>query len=95
MANVEVQRLLISFPVRGMMSRGDYIYFNIMTTAVALLAVLTLNSVAKSLTSDLPPGFQLQESDASQPSESDLTAPHGCGSEPNVFSEDITEVNYV
>lgn len=56
MANAEVQRLLISFPVRGMMSRGDYIYFNIVTAVLSPLPELTLNSVAKSLTSDLPPG---------------------------------------
>lgn len=43
------------------MLRGDYIYFNIVTSAMSIRLLLTLNSVAKLLTSRLPLDFSCKK----------------------------------
>lgn len=88
------------------MLRGDYIYFNILTSAVSicllLYQALILNSVAKLLTSHLPLDSSCRKvmrlnpkSDQIDLWNSDAEASCVFFFSPLFFGEDMREVNYV
>lgn len=81
-----------------MMLRGDYIYFNPVTSAVQICVLLhralTLNSVAKLLTRHLPLKSSCRESAADE-RRIRLRRAAVMQQQAQFFSEDIEGVNYV